>query len=84
MPAPQNLAELNSTRKILDNQKNIAYANLNSDATCCMLRAKNVICVAIFRLMFIKMFWEKNLFLSLLMLLISQKGSHEEKNNDSH
>lgn len=34
MPALQNLAELNSTTKILDNQNNTAYANFNSDAAC--------------------------------------------------
>lgn len=56
MLALQNLAKLNSTRKILDNQNNIAYANFNSDATCHMLGAKNLICIAIFRLMFMKMF----------------------------
>lgn len=40
MLALQNLAELNSTRKILDNQNNIAYANFNSDATCCKKEQK--------------------------------------------
>lgn len=67
MFALQNLVELNSIRKILDNQNNTAYADLNPDATRYRLTAKNSICTAtsIFRPTFIKMFWKKQPSLSL-------------------